>query len=190
MKVIKSFFYIFIIAILNFSCVSQKIHTDDTNKMKLDRHTNKLIKKFKIKVPENAVFLHVYCYTPIVILEKCEILSEPNVLQYLKPIYLVNSDIQEADTYIIAENRIIAMSDGRYIFTKGFFNGENILKFYYSNEGSLFFSLPYVDLGKLFVITNNGKIKIYDNLISNELIDINEYLLKYRYNLTKTKILK
>lgn len=183
----KYIYYISLLLIIS-NCQAQRFKLIDHNIMNLDKHIINIISKSELILTSNYSLLHILDFKIIDSFSHLNILSEDNFLDVIEPIYLDNGKIQSAITLIIVNDKIIASSDGRYLYAKGFNNDSNLLELNKKNKSSSIISLPYVDLVPMFFCSKDRSIKVYDHLLSKQLINFNEYNLTSK--LLKTKILK
>ena len=172
----KYLYYISVLLIFS-NCKAQTIKKIDYNIMNLDKHILNIISKSELKLTSNYTFLHILDFKIKDSFSHLNILTENNFLEVIEPIFLDSGQIQSAITLIIVNDKIIASSDGRYVYSKGFNNDSNLLEIYRNNKSSVIIALPYVDLAPIFFCGKDRSIKVYDNFLSKQLINFNEYNL-------------
>lgn len=160
---------VFILVISFFNCKTKPFVYETGQIDVLDQHTINLLKNQNIKIPKKVEFIHIRYYR--LDINEQEI-ANSKIITKLKPILLKNSNIQEAISLIVEDNRIIGISDGRYIYTKGYNDYNKLYDLIINTQPKEVFILPYQELSKVYFYMNDSKLYIYDQLKSNSLVEL------------------
>jgi len=141
----------------------------------LDEHTIKLLKKQNIKILGNISFIHIINYPFNNEIENISNMMINNILTNSMPVLLSNSKIPEATSLILIDNKLLGLSDGRYVYEKGFCDYNNFIQLFRINKPKNIFYLPEVGLSIIFFQSFNNELLLLPNLQSKELISIQNY---------------
>lgn len=141
----------------------------------LDEHTIKLLKKQNIKILGNISFIHIINYPFNNKIENISNMMINNILTNSMPVLLSNSKIPEATSLILIDNKLLGLSDGRYVYEKGFSDYNNLIQLFRINKPKNIFYLPEVGIGIIFFQSFNNELLLLPNLQSKELISIQNY---------------
>lgn len=174
-KYMKTIVFLFFISIFIMCKTNSKMDNIKTHIDILDEHTIKLLKKQNIKILGNISFIHIINYPFNNKIENISNMMINNILTNSMPVLLSNSKIPEATSLILIDNKLLGLSDGRYVYEKGFSDYNNLIQLFRINKPKNIFYLPEVGIGIIFFQSFNNELLLLPNLQSKELISIQNY---------------